>query len=330
MEQKELTFSQATAEDADDIMEIIDYARRQMMAEGRRQWNEAYPAREHIEADISRGHGYVLREGGAVRAYGAVIFGEEPAYRHIANGRWLSRLPYVVLHRLAVSGEARGRGLAVRFIRAVEGLMRERGTRSFRVDTNHDNAAMRRVLDRTGFTLCGDIEYDRGVRMVYEKLIDEAGPTPDVTIRQVTADKKRYLPLLLLADEQESMIDRYLGRADLFVMLDGEGEAVAVAAVTLEGEGTCELKNLAVAPSLQRRGFGRRMVDYLCRRYGERCHTMLVGTGDSRQTVGFYQSCGFVRSHVVPDFFTLNYDHPIIEEGKPLRDMIYLRRGLRE
>ena len=33
-----------------------------------------------------------------------------------------------------------------------------------------------------------------------------------VEIREVTADKKQYLELLLLADEQEDMIDRYLER----------------------------------------------------------------------------------------------------------------------
>lgn len=33
-------------------------------------------------------------------------------------------------------------------------------------------------------------------------------------IEQVATDKKRFLKLLLLADEQESMIDRYLDRGD--------------------------------------------------------------------------------------------------------------------
>ena len=34
----------------------------------------------------------------------------------------------------------------------------------------------------------------------------------DMKIRKVDTDKKEYLPLLLLADEQEDMIDRYLDR----------------------------------------------------------------------------------------------------------------------
>ena len=60
---------------------------------------------------------------------------------------------------------------------------------------------------------------------------------------QVTENKKRYLPLLLLADEQENMIDRYLERGDLFALFDPDLKSLCV--VTDEGKGTCELKNLA-------------------------------------------------------------------------------------
>ena len=79
-------------------------------------------------------------------------------------------------------------------------------------------------------------------------------------IRLVSTGKKRFLPLLLLADEQESMIDRYLERGDLYVMYDKLlTEPVAVAVVTDEGKGIRELKNLAVAPHWQRKGYGRQM-----------------------------------------------------------------------
>ena len=148
-------------------------------------------------------------------------------------------------------------------------------------------------------------------------------------IQLVSTDKKRFLPLLLLADEQESMIDRYLERGDLYVMYDELlTEPIAVAVVTDEGKGIRELKNLAVAPHWQRKGYGRQMVEYLCQRYQNVCHTLTVGTGDSRMTISFYQSCGFVYSHTVPDFFTLHYDHPIVEDGKVLKDMYYFSRTL--
>lgn len=147
-----------------------------------------------------------------------------------------------------------------------------------------------------------------------------------MSIQFITVDKKRYLPLLL-ADEQESMIDRYLERGDLFVMRVGPNP-IAVAVVTNEGNGVYELKNLAVTPACQRKGYGRQMVEFLCRHYAGVCHTMLVGTGESSQTVSFYENCGFKYSHTVPDFFTCHYDHPIMEDGKILKDMIYFRRKL--
>lgn len=147
-----------------------------------------------------------------------------------------------------------------------------------------------------------------------------------MNIQLITTDKKRFLSLLLLADEQESMIDRYLERGDLFVMFDAEAIPISVAVATDEGNGVCELKNLAVAPACQRKGYGRQMVEYLCRHYADMCHTLLVGTGESRQTIGFYESCGFTYSHTVADFFIRNYDHPIVEDGKMLKDMIYLRK----
>ena len=148
-------------------------------------------------------------------------------------------------------------------------------------------------------------------------------------IREVNENKKQYISLLLLADEQEDMIDRYLERGELFVMHDTqETEAFAVAVVTNEGNGVYELKNLAVAPACQRKGYGRQIVEYLCRHYADVCHTLLVGTGESKQTIAFYESCGFSYSHTVADFFTLNYDHPIVEEGKVLKDMIYFQKKL--
>lgn len=146
-------------------------------------------------------------------------------------------------------------------------------------------------------------------------------------IYEVTDNKKQYLSLLLLADEQESMLDRYLARGTMYALDDGGVKAVCV--VTDEGGGVLELKNLAVEPGQQRRGYGRRLVEFLAQTYRERYDTLLVGTGDSPLTLPFYRQCGFAPSHVIPNFFTDHYDHPIFEGGRQLVDMICLRRPLR-
>ncbi len=142
-------------------------------------------------------------------------------------------------------------------------------------------------------------------------------------IRKVTERKKDYLELLLLADEQEDMIDRYLERGDMYVMSDGM--VIAECVVTKEAPGVYELKNLAVAPAYQRRGYGKRLIDYAFCQYDD-LQTMLVGTGDVPSTLGFYKRCGFAESHREVNFFTDHYDHPMFEDGVQLVDMVYLKR----
>ena len=145
--------------------------------------------------------------------------------------------------------------------------------------------------------------------------------------RRIEAEKRNFLPLLLLGDEQEDMIDRYLDRGVLTALYDGGLRAVCV--VTEEAPGVLEIKNLAVEPAFHRRGYGRAMVERAvrdCRAAGGR--RLLVGTGDSPLTLPFYQACGFRESHRVPGFFLRYYDHPIYEGGRLLSDMIYLSMEL--
>lgn len=164
------TFRKAVESDIDGIMTIIGQAVSQMRREGKNQWDDNYPQRRHIADDIARGCGYVMCSGGQLAAYGAVVFSGEPAYGGI-RGRWLSDGQYVVLHRLAVADEMKGQGVAVRFMEEVEKMAAGKGVHSFKVDTNYDNTRMRRVLCKLGFTYCGDISYEHGDRMAYEKLL---------------------------------------------------------------------------------------------------------------------------------------------------------------
>lgn len=147
-------------------------------------------------------------------------------------------------------------------------------------------------------------------------------------IVQITEKKKQYLDLLLLADEQEEMIDRYLERGDMFVLQDEHKKAIAVAVVTVEGDNVVELKNLAVLKEEQGKGYGKRMIEYVCKFYSEKYRMLFVGTGDVDVTVGFYKYCGFTYSHRVKNFFIENYDHPIYEDGVQLKDMVYLSRNI--
>lgn len=143
-------------------------------------------------------------------------------------------------------------------------------------------------------------------------------------IEMIFANKKRFIELLLLADEQESMIDRYLEHGDMFALYDDDLKSICV--VTKEAAEIYELKNIATYEKYQGQGYGKKLIEYIFKYYNGKCKTMFVGTGDSPLTIPFYEHCGFIISHRVKNFFIENYDHPIFEAGKQLIDMVYLKK----
>ena len=145
-------------------------------------------------------------------------------------------------------------------------------------------------------------------------------------IREIREQKWDYLDLLLQGDESAQQIAGYLDRGALYVLLDGGLRAVCV--VTREEPGVCELKNLAVVPDSRRKGYGRAMVEAMKDRFRVDCRVMRVGTGESPLTLPFYEACGFVVCGRIPDFFIQHYDHPIVEAGVTLRDMVLLEAAL--
>ena len=155
-----------------------------------------------------------------------------------------------------------------------------------------------------------------------DAFIDEKLGWQFTNIEKVTEGKKDYLSLLLLADESEIMVDKYLERGEMFILYDDGVNAECV--VTREADGVYEIKNIAVAPEYQRRGYGKHLVEFVLSHYTD-CKVMLVGTGESDSILSFYRSCGFAESHRIKNFFTDNYDHPMVEDGVQLVDMFYLK-----
>ena len=145
-------------------------------------------------------------------------------------------------------------------------------------------------------------------------------------IREIKEDKKIYIELLLLADEEERMIDEYLERGQMFV-LDDEG-IKAECVVTQEGDNVIEIKNIAVYPKYQKKGYGKKLIEFIETKYKNDFDIIRVGTGDSKLTIPFYENCGFKRSYCIKDFFVNNYENPIYEDGIRLKDMVYLEKNI--
>lgn len=186
-----------------------------------------------------------------------------------------------------------------------------------------DNIASRRVLEKCGFLLkCESTGILHGKEQPvcrYEKA--------RMSICLITENKTDFLPLLLLGDEQESQIEKYLERGDLFALYDGDLKSVC--AVTDEGGGTLEIQNLATDTRYQKQGYATRLIDYIAAYYAGRHDKIILGTGDVPGILAFYQRRGFTVTHRVADYFTTHYDHPMIEDGVLLKDKVYLERKLR-
>lgn len=145
---------------------------------------------------------------------------------------------------------------------------------------------------------------------------------------KIENNKKRYIDLLLLGDEDEKMIDKYLERGEMYILDDNEIKAECV--VTDEGNKILEIKNIAVSPKFQKHGYGKKLIEFITEKYSENFSVIQAGTGDSPLTIPFYEKCGFKKSHIVKNFFIDNYKNPIYEEGVQLIDMIYLQKNLKK
>ena len=146
-------------------------------------------------------------------------------------------------------------------------------------------------------------------------------------IRKVISNKTDFMDILLVGDEDEAMINKYLCSSKLFALYDNDILTSICAVMEIDFE-TVEIKNLATYPEYQNKGYASKLLDYVCNRYKEKFKTVILGTGENETTLNFYKKRGFVQTRRVKNFFTDNYSHPIFENGKQLVDMIYLEKFL--
>lgn len=162
-------FRKATPADKAQIWDILQQAILRRRRDGSLQWQEGYPNEAVVEQDIEKGVGYVLTDGATIAAYSAILFNDEPAYDQL-KGNWLSNEDFVVVHRLAVSDQYAGKGLAQVMLQHTEALALEHHIYSIKADTNFDNAAMLRIFEKLGYSYCGEVTFRGGTRMAFEKL----------------------------------------------------------------------------------------------------------------------------------------------------------------
>lgn len=95
-------------------------------------------------------------------------------------------------------------------------------------------------------------------------------------IKIVDNDKTKYMDLLLIADEQIDMIEKYLYRGEMFALYDNELKSICV--VTQEEPGLYEIKNIVTAPEHQKKGYGQQLISFVANYYKDFGKELYLGT----------------------------------------------------
>ncbi|MBP1616888.1 MAG: Acetyltransferase family [Bacteroidetes bacterium] len=164
-------FRKANQMDVESIWRILQQAIERRRLDGSEQWQDGYPNPEVVEKDISKDHGYLLLDGDKVVAYAAIMVNNEPAYDTII-GKWLTTgSDFLVLHRVAVENNYLGQGIAKLIFNKAEKMACHKGIHSIRVDTNFDNQPMLHLMNKLGYTYCGEVFLRSGSRKAFEKVL---------------------------------------------------------------------------------------------------------------------------------------------------------------
>ena len=162
-----LEIRKAKMEDLDSIMKIYMRAREFMAQTGNpNQWGNSKPYREWIEHDIEVGKCYVCVEKLTIAAVFYYAIEEDPTYKVIYEGQWLSNNSYGVVHRIASAGCVKGAGEF-----CLKWAIKQNG--NLRIDTHEDNVVMQSLLKKLDFQYCGIIHLENGdprLAFQYEKM----------------------------------------------------------------------------------------------------------------------------------------------------------------
>ncbi|TVT40166.1 GNAT family N-acetyltransferase [Hymenobacter setariae] len=170
--QTQLLIRRATVADLPAIVALVRDVVPLMNASGNFQWTAEYPNAAVFEKDIAQNHLWVAELTGQVIGIAALTQDQDAEY---ADADWDATEPALVTHRLAVSPQAQGLGVAQALLQQAEHEARALGLRTLRVDTNSENAATQRLFPKLGYRFAGEIKlaFRPGLRFFcYEKRLD--------------------------------------------------------------------------------------------------------------------------------------------------------------
>lgn len=167
----EPVFRLAARADLPAIMAIIADAKALLKKQGSEQWQNGYPDKDCIAADLLAKSGWLIELAGKSAGYLAICLSGEPAYATLAGNWLLPNATYGVIHRMAVGSWAHGHKLGEKAIVFAEQIMRKNRLASSRIDTDEANKTMQYLLNRLGYQYCGKVWFQASEKIAFEKIL---------------------------------------------------------------------------------------------------------------------------------------------------------------
>lgn len=147
-----------------------------------------------------------------------------------------------------------------------------------------------------------------------------------IEIKQIF-DKEKYMDLLLEADPDEEIVNKYLFDSDMYGIFEDE-QLIAEIIITKVDNKTCELKNIATVEKARGKGYGKKLIKKIAQIYSSKYEKMIVGT--TQNNIPFYVKVGFDKYYKTEyNFFIKNYKEEIIDGKLHCIDMYYYYMDLK-
>lgn len=148
-----IVISLAREKDIFPSYSILDQCRKELSKNGIQQWTEHYPTQDSIAADIRNAEGYIYSEKGMILAYMQICERQDPEYEEID---WEIETDRVLsVHRLAVSPQMQGKGIASKMMDYAETSARALNFDVIRLDAFSKNKLALDFYQKRNYYICG-------------------------------------------------------------------------------------------------------------------------------------------------------------------------------
>lgn len=170
-----MRFIIAKTEHLEGMCRITNEAKAQLKRLGLDQWQKGYPSREVWEEDIENQCTWLAIEEDKILGVFAFQTTPDVSYGEI-EGKWLTDGEYASMHRVCVSDDSKGKGVAGKMFAYGFEMAKKLGFSAMRIDTHPGNLPMQRALGKAGFKACGTIYLKGGCedgdpRIAFEKIL---------------------------------------------------------------------------------------------------------------------------------------------------------------